>query len=79
MPDIPSGSILAFRWAEEPTDSKHGDGVSRPVPKARTKQYRVMVYPQGARPMLWITQAENVGAAIRYAQNRWPGAEVEVA
>jgi hypothetical protein len=29
--------------------------------------------------MLWITRAENVGAAIRYAQNRWPSAEIEAA
>mgnify|MGYP007029104485 CR=1 FL=1 len=38
-----------------------------------------MVFPGGAKPMLWITRAENVNAAIRYAQNRWPNATVEVA
>ncbi len=79
MPDSPTGSMLPWQWAEEEPTSKHGDGISRPNPKARTKMYRVMVYPRGARPMLWTTHAENVKAAVRYAQNRWPGADVEVA
>jgi hypothetical protein len=79
MPDIPIGTMLPWQWAEDEPTSKHGEGISRPRPRARTRQYRVVVYPRGAQPMLWTTQAENVKAAIRYAQNRWPGAEVEVA
>jgi hypothetical protein len=70
--------MLPWQWVEDGPQSQHGDGISRPNPKARTRAYRVMVYPRGARPMLWTTQAENVKAAIRYAQNRWPGSEVEV-
>ncbi len=71
--------MLPWQWAEDEPTSKHGDGISRPRPRARTRQYRVVVYPRGAQPMLWTMQAENVKAAIRYAQNRWPGAEVKVA
>lgn len=65
-------------WQEE-EKGRFGDGISRPRPKARTREYRVIVYPMGARPMTWITRAETKRHAIRYAQARWPGAEVEVA
>jgi hypothetical protein len=71
--------MLPWQWAEEPTTSKHGDGISRPRPKARTKEFRLIVYPQGAQPMTWITRAETKRHAIRYAEARWPGATVEVA
>lgn len=77
MPEI-TGAMLPFQWEEEST-SKHGDGISRPRPKVRTKEFRLIVYPVGARPMTWITRAESKRHAIRYAQNRWPGAAVEVA
>jgi hypothetical protein len=78
MPEI-VGAMLPWQWAEEPTTSKHGDGISRPRPKARTKEFRLIVYPQGAQPMTWITRAESKRHAIRYAEARWPGATVEVA
>lgn len=77
MPEI-TGAMLPWQWREEST-SQHGDGISRPRPKTRTKEFRLIVYPQGARPMTWITRAESKKHAIRYAQNRWPGAAVEVA
>jgi hypothetical protein len=78
MPDNTTGAMLPWQWAEEPTGSQHGEGISRPRPKARTKEFRLIVYPKGARPMTWITQAETKRAAIRYAEARWPGAAVEV-
>jgi len=73
-----TGAMLPWQWAEEPSESKHGDGVSRPRPGSRTREYRVMVYPRNARPVTWITQAESKRHAIRYAAARWPGAEAEV-
>jgi len=73
------GAMLPWQWREEEPTSKHGDGISRPRPKTRTREYRVIVYPQGARPMTWITRAETKRAAIKYAEARWPGAVVEVA
>ncbi len=70
--------IVPFQWVEESV-SRHGDGISRPHAKTRTREYRLLVYKPGAMPMTWITRAETKRAAIRYAENRWPGAVVEVA
>jgi hypothetical protein len=71
--------MLPWQWADGPQTSQHGDGISRPLPKARTREFRLIVYPQGAQPMTWITRAETKRHAIRYAEARWPGAAVEVA
>jgi hypothetical protein len=71
--------MLPWQWADGPQTSQHGDGISRPRPKARTREFRLIVYPQGAQPMTWITRAETKRHAIRYAEARWPGAAVEVA
>lgn len=79
MPDAPIGSMLPWQWAEEPTAAKLGDGISRPRPGSRTREYKLIIYPQGARPLTWFTRAESKRAAIKYARNRWPSAEVEVA
>lgn len=70
--------IVPFQWAEE-TISRHGEGISRPHAKTRTREYRLLVYKPGAMPMTWITRAETKRAAIKYAEARWPGAVVEVA
>jgi hypothetical protein len=68
-----------FQWRNDEHDGGcYGEGISRPAAKARTRQFRLIVYPQGARPMTWITRAESKSHAVRYAQNRWPGATVEV-
>ena len=73
------GAMLPWQWREEEPTSKHGDGISRPKPKARTKEFKLLIHPQGCRPMTWITRAESKKHAIKYAQARWPGATVEVA
>jgi len=73
------GTMLPFCWAEEPSFSRHGDGISRPDPKARTREFRLIIYPSGLQPMTWVTRAETKRHAIKYAQARWPGAVVEVA
>jgi hypothetical protein len=78
MSDTSTGAMLPFQW-DEPITGRFGDGISRPRPKARVREYRVIVYPTGARPMTWITRAETKRHAIRYAENRWPGAVVEIA
>ena len=75
MADI-KGALL--QWAEQP-QGVYGDGVSRPNAGSRTREIKLMIYPQGAKPMLWITRAENKAAAIKYAKNRWPSCEVELA
>jgi len=79
MPDKTTGAMLPFQWIEELPTSRHGDGISRPRPKTRTREYRLLVYKPGAQPMTWITRAETKRAAIKYAEARWPSATVEVA
>jgi hypothetical protein len=78
MPEI-TGAMLPFIWAEDPSPAKLGDGISRPKPGSRTREYKLIVYPTGARPLTWITRAESKRDALRYARNRWPGADVEAA
>jgi hypothetical protein len=78
MSDATTGGMLPFQW-EEPIVGRFGEGISRPSPKARVREYRVIVYPMGANPMTWITRAESKRHAIRYAQARWPGSTVEAA
>ena len=70
------GALL--QWADTPEGS-YGEGVSRPKSGSRTKEFRLIVYPKGAKPLTWITRAENKAAAIKYAQNRWPSCQVELA
>ena len=64
-------------WRED-DHARYGEGISRPVHKARTKLYNLIVYKSGAMPMTVTMRAENKTAAITYAQNRWPNATVEV-
>ena len=70
------GALL--QWVEH-HQGVYGEGVSRPKSGSRTKEFRLIVYPQGARPLTWITRAESKAAAIKYAKNRWPSCEVELA
>ena len=63
-------------WRED-NQGRYGDGISRPVPKSRTKLYTLIVYKSGSMPMTMTMRAENKTAAITYAQNRWPNATVE--
>ena len=69
---------VCIQWDDAP-EGRYGDGISRPAAKARTREFRLLVFKPGAQPMTWITRAETKRHAIRYAQNRWPGAVVEVA
>lgn len=69
---------VCLSWAEEEKGT-FGDGISRPNPNAKVHEYRLIVYPQGSRPMTWITRAETKRHAIKYAKARWPGSAVEVA
>jgi hypothetical protein len=68
------GALLMWR---EDNQGRYGDGISRPVPKSRTKLYTLIVYKSGSTPMTITMRAENKAAAITYAQNRWPNATVE--
>lgn len=75
-----SDSPIAFQWRNDEDDnSRHGEGISRPRPGSRTREFRVLVFKPGSQPLTWITKAETKRHAIRYAEARWPGAAVEVA
>ena len=66
-------------WREENEQQANlGEGISRPKAKARTMMFKLMVKPSRAQPMTVLMPAENKKAAVRYAQNRWPQAEVAV-
>lgn len=57
---------------------QHGDGISRPKPKARTRPYRVVVILDGNQRMTVTMPAESMARAKLYAKNRWPGSEINV-
>lgn len=72
------GSPIAFQWQEHPAGA-YGPGISRPAVPERAKPFVLKVKHGRARPMKVTLMAENDKLAVRYAQARWPGAEVEVA
>jgi len=75
-----SNSPISFQWRNDEEDlCRYGEGISRPTPGKVTNIYRLLIYKSGSRPMTWTTRAETKQHAITYAQNRWPGATVEVA
>lgn len=71
--------VIGFVWQEEDPHGKFGDGISRPKPGTKVRDYQVIIYQSGERPMRWSCKAESKRHAIRYAQNRWPNAVVELA
>jgi hypothetical protein len=73
-----SGALFQWR-TDEAEIGNYGEGISRPRQNARVRDFKVIVYPKGARPITWYTRAESKRAAEKYARNRWPGAAVEVA
>ena len=72
--------VAAFQWRTDPDQvGNYGEGVSRPRHNARVRDFKVIIYPKGARPITWYTRAESKTAAQKYARNRWPDASaVEV-
>lgn len=67
-----------LQWNDESVTPKIGDGISRPVPGAKTREYRVRVSQFGASPMYVQMRAETKNSVIKYAKSRWPNAEVSV-
>jgi hypothetical protein len=57
-------------------DPKIGNGVSRPFPKQRTREYTLLVQIPKCKPMRWSTRAPSLRDAIKYGMNRWPNATV---
>ena len=67
----------AFQWRHDDDGAQYGEGVSRPIPGKRTRQYRIKVYMAQSQPMSVILRAESKSAAIKYAQNRGPNAKIK--
>ena len=64
-------SVLLFQEGPPP---KLGDGVSRPKPTDKTKMFRVEVKIKGSAPMRVVLPAATGSDAVKFAENRWPGA-----
>lgn len=60
----------------EDLQSRHGDGISRPVPGEATKPYRLRVVQPGVCPMVVWLNAESATKALAYGKARWPNAVV---
>jgi hypothetical protein len=77
---VNKGSGFApLHWQEKYQPVKNGEGISRPRTGSRTREYRIMVFVSSGPPMTWITRAETKQHALKYAQARWPGCEIELA
>lgn len=55
-----------------------GPGTSRPLPKERTRMYRLSVELVGAPPMRVTLLAASRHKALLYCRNRWPDCVAEV-
>lgn len=55
-----------------------GEGISRPRNPNRAREYRLVVTFDRAKPMRVLLMAETANKAVKYAQNRWPAAVVEL-
>lgn len=73
-----SDFAVVLTWDENPRKSI-GPGLSRARDGERTKPFTLQVIQGSAQPMKVTLMAATKRNAIKYAQNRWPGAAVEAA
>lgn len=57
-------------------EPKIGNGVSRPFPKQRTREFTLLVKVPQSKPMRWLVRAPSLRDAIKYGMNRWPNATI---
>lgn len=62
----------------EQPEPRLGCGISRPFPNQSVRSYALTVVVPKSRPMRVTLLAPSKAHAIKYAKNRWPGADVEV-
>lgn len=60
----------------ETLSSRHGDGVSRPMPGEDTQLYTLRVAQSGVAPMRVCLYAESAQKALAYGSARWPEAKI---
>lgn len=66
-------AVCSFSFPEG--EPNLGEGVSRAKHDARTKEFKVKVAFQGAKPLTLVLLAENGTKAKLYAKNRWPNCQ----
>lgn len=71
-------NLIPNQWNDGPAGAKFGDGISRPLPKARTKAFRLEVKPVDAPLFIWTINAESMRKAMSYAKARWPGSTTKM-
>jgi len=70
---------LTAHFDDQEVDSRHGDGISRPVPGEPTQMYRLRVVQAGVSPMRAMLPAESADKALEYGKARWPNAAITLA
>lgn len=73
-----NGGPVGFQWRDDAAVSL-GPGITRPTDPKKAKPYTLIVKQTTAKPIKVTLMAESKKLALRYAANRWPGAEVEAA
>lgn len=70
---------LTAYFDEQDIESRHGDGISRPVPGETTQMYKLRVVQTGVSPMKALLPAESPEKALEYGKARWPNATIRLA
>lgn len=70
--------IPSNTWRDDPAGASYGPGLSRPTNEAAARPYRLRISPPRGAALIVTLQAETSSLAINYAQNRWPGARVQL-
>jgi hypothetical protein len=70
--------IPSNTWRDDPTGATYGPGVSRAANAAAARPYRLRIAPARGAALIVTLHAETSRLAITYAQNRWPGAKVQL-
>jgi hypothetical protein len=52
-----------------------GNGISRPMPKEKTRMFKLLVTMKTTMPMKVEIRAATAAKAKLYASNRWPGSK----
>ena len=55
-----------------PPPANIGEGLSRPMPTAKVREYKIKVHFAGTSPMTLVLKAESPAKALKYGKNRWP-------
>jgi hypothetical protein len=71
------GWSMTTRLPCEGPEPRLGAGISRPLAKESTREYRLLVKQPGKPVMRLTIPAPSKAKAISYCKNRWPDCTVE--